>query len=114
MSQSDSFKSRIIEVARGAPVSSPRRNGKANGHGGYSPGRSTQPPDITALQPAPRRTTQPIEVAAFEAPPRREVITTLALSSPIYVMEEVPPEALGDPRLCVLREPASARARSFR
>jgi Mrp family chromosome partitioning ATPase len=113
MSQADSFKSRIIDVARGAPVSSPRSNGKANGHhGSYSPGRTTQPLEAV-LEPPPRRTTQRIEVA-LEPPPRREVITTLALSSPIYVMEEVPPEALSDPRLSVLLEPGSARARSFR
>lgn len=116
MSQADSFKSRIISVARGATVSSTRANGHGSGRDGtYHPGRTTMPlAAFQAFEPPPRRTTEPLEVAALEPPPRREVITTLALSSPIYVMEDVPPEALVDPRLSVLLEPRSARARSFR
>jgi len=106
MSQAEGFKSRIIEVAWSPAVSPAASNGQGNGQGApqgnghqqlYSNGRTTMP-----LAPV------------VEAPPRREVITTLALSSPIYVMEEVQPEGLIDPRLIVLREPASARARSFR
>jgi Mrp family chromosome partitioning ATPase len=114
MSHADSFKSRIIEVARTAPASASQSNGHAGrSRSDYGSGSTTmplqvmfepQPPQLEAPQPVP-----------FEAPaPREEVITTLALSTPVLIMEEVQPESLGDPRLIVLQRPASEQARSFR
>ncbi len=101
MSQPDSLKSRIIDVDW-SPAPSPRRS---NGHGnGYGNGNGNG---------YDGRTTMPIEVA-HTPPPPREVITTLALSTPTIIMEEVQPESLVDSRLFVLREPSSAQARSFR
>ena len=105
MSQPDSLKSRIIDVEWSPAPSPGRSNGHGNGHGnGHSNGQG---------RGYDGRTTMPIEVA-LAAPPPREVITTLALSTPTIIMEEVQPESLVDSRLFVLREPSSAQARSFR
>lgn len=99
MSQPEILKSRIIEVGRSSPTT------RGNGH------RSVTVP-ITPVNPALAPAAQ--EPSRPEPEPPREVITTLALSSPVMVIEDVQLEAPLDPRLIVLREPASPRARSFR
>lgn len=100
MSQPESLKSRIIDVGWSPPAA------RSNGHRTV-----TQPisPLTTIMTPAIRT-----EASRPQPEPPREVITTLALSSPVMVIEDVQLVAPLDPRLIVLREPASARARSFR
>jgi Mrp family chromosome partitioning ATPase len=109
MSQADSFKSRIIDVAWSPAVAPNGNNDRGNGrYERSSVGRTTMPlASYEAARPPPSAAGEP-------PPPRREIITTLALSSPVYVMEEVQPEGLIDPRLIMLREPGSERARRFR
>lgn len=99
MSQAEGFKTKIIDVGWSSPAA------RSNGHRSV-----TQPivPVTSILTPGkaePERT---------EPEPPREVITTLALSSPVMVIEDVQLVAPLDPRLIVLREPASQRARAFR
>lgn len=134
MSQADSFKSRIIDVDWSPVPSATNGSWRANGQGsagGDGHGRAfvngrgrhgTMPLDLALVappQPAPRQAPfeppppPPPPPEVMEAPPR-PVITALALSSPVCIMEEVQAEALDDARLIVVREPGSVRARSFR
>ena len=100
MSQPESLKSRIVPVGWSSPLS------RSNGHRG-----ATMP--ITPL-PSTFAPVSRSEPQRIEPEPPREVITTLALSSPVMVLEDVQLVAPFDPRLIVLDEPTSARARSFR
>lgn len=100
MSQPESLKSRIIQVGWTPPVA------RSNGHRSVT---APLAPVTQILAPAPR-----VEVTRAQPEPPREVITTLALSSPVMVIEDVQLTAPFDPRLIVLNEPGSARARSFR
>jgi Mrp family chromosome partitioning ATPase len=88
MSQVNIIKSRIIDVSWNAAPPASRSNGQ----------RSVTVPILPLPEPEPPR----------------EVITTLALASPVMVIEDVQPEPPLDPRLILLREPTSERAHSFR
>ncbi|HYJ07600.1 MAG TPA: P-loop NTPase, partial [Polyangiaceae bacterium] len=100
MSQPESLKSRIIQVGWTPPAA------RSNGHRSVT---APLAPVTQILAPAPR-----VEVTRAEPEPPREVITTLALSSPVMVIEDVQLTAPFDRRLILLNEPGSARARSFR
>lgn len=94
MSQAEIIKSRIIDISWAPPAT------RSNGHrGGTIP--------IAPLAEAP-------SVKTAEPEPPREVITTLALSTPVMVIEDVELEAPFDPRLSVLSAPTSPSTQAFR
>lgn len=98
MSQADIIKSRIIDISW-APAAT-----RSNRHRG-----GTMP--LTPLSEPTGAMPQP---ALAEPEPPREVITTLALSTPVMVIEDVELDAPFDPRLSVLSEPTSPVAQAFR
>jgi Mrp family chromosome partitioning ATPase len=81
-----------------------------------APVRTTRPearPEAPALERKTNGGASP-GLALWSAPPARTAIVQHALSPKVFALDEVDLPARPDPRLIMLREPESARARSFR